>query len=132
MDIAEAIDTKNPSFMDDSEFQVADAIPLNGPLPTRHYVRDEDTREEIRTWILSVVTDSSVEQRFPGKEQSRGTLYDGLFHTQRKSCIVSGFPISPADTLEVNNSIANRRDWNAIVAKTHLCPWTSQQQNPIY
>ncbi len=86
----------------------------------------------MRTWILSIVTDASVEQRFPSKDQSRGTLYEGLFVTNRKSCIVTGFPVYPAEALEINNSIANRRDWNALVSKTHVCPWTGQPQNPIY
>ena len=34
-------------------------------------------REEIRTWVLSVVTDNTIEQRFPPREQSRNSLYEG-------------------------------------------------------
>ena len=41
MDLAEAIDTSDTSFLDNSEYNDADAIPLNGPLPTSHYVNNE-------------------------------------------------------------------------------------------
>lgn len=77
VDLTEAIDSNDPSFMDNSEFQDTDAVPLNGPLPSTQYLKDEDNREEVRTWVLSVVTDSKIEQRFPTREQSRGTLYEG-------------------------------------------------------
>jgi intraflagellar transport protein 172 len=92
----------------------------------------QDDREEVRTWVLSVVTDSSIEQRLPAREASRNTLYEGLYASDRPTCIVTGYQIHPADLLEVNNSTANRRDWNAYVVKTRTCPWTGQVQNPLY
>lgn len=92
----------------------------------------QDDREDIRTWVLSVVTDSNIEQRFPSRDQSRGTLYESLFSSDKPTCIVTGYPVYPADLLEVNNSTANRRDWNAIVSKTKTCPWTSQPQTPLF
>jgi hypothetical protein len=82
--------------------------------------------------VLSIVTDSNVEQRFPGREASKNTLYDGLYNSDKNTCIVTGYPIYPADMLEVNNSTANRRDWNLLVSKTRVCPWTGQPQNPLY
>ena len=45
---------------------------------------------------------------------------------------MTGYQIHPADMLEVNNSTANRRDWNAYVVKSKSCPWTGQAQNPLY
>ena len=89
-------------------------------------------REDVRTWVLSVVTDSNIEQKIPPREKTRNTLYDGLFISERSSCIVSGYPVYPTDLLEVHSSTANRRDWNALVSKTRICPWTGQAQNPIY
>ena len=44
----------------------------------------------MRTWVLSVVTDNSVEQRLPPREQSRNTLYEGLYSSDRPTCIVTG------------------------------------------
>lgn len=41
VDITEAIDTSDASFMDNSEYQDADGLPLNGPMPTTHYLKDE-------------------------------------------------------------------------------------------
>lgn len=78
------------------------------------------------------MTDSSIDQRFPRKENSRNTLYEGLFATDRPTCVVTGFPISPSDLLEINNSHANRKDWNNYVGKTKVDPWTGESQNPVY
>jgi len=132
VDLTEAIDANDASFLDNSEFQDADAIPLSDTLPMKHYLDSEDDREEVRTWVLSVVTDNSIEQRLPARESSRNTLYEGLYSSDRPTCIVTGYQIHPADMLEVNNSTANRRDWNAYVVKTRACPWTGQAQNPLY
>lgn len=41
VDLAEAIDTNDTSFLDNSDYHAADAIPLNGPLPSKHYLVDE-------------------------------------------------------------------------------------------
>ena len=133
VDITECIDAGNTNTLDDSQFHLADALPLNGFLPSTHYIQAENTREDVRTWILSVVTDSTIEQSFPKREASKGTLYENIYtYANRKVCIVTGYPVHPADTLEINNSVANRRDWNALVTKTKVCPWTSQPQNTIY
>ncbi len=92
VDLTEAIDCKDMGTVDNSEFQDADGVPLTGPLPSSHYLQDEAGREDVRTWVLSVVTDSSVEQRFPRKDKARNTLYDGMFASDRPSCIVTGYP----------------------------------------
>jgi intraflagellar transport protein 172 len=153
VDVTEAIDSNDTSFLDNSEYTIIDGIPLNGPLPSSHYLDSEvgsfavarfeitqltcdltiqDLREEVRTWVLSVVTDSTIDQRFPRREQTRNTLYEALFSSDRPTCIVTGYPIHPADLLEVSNSSANRKDWNAYVAKVKTDPWSGQPQNPIY
>lgn len=132
VDITEAIDSNDSSMMDNTEYHDTDAIPLNAQVPTFHYLNNEDLREEVRTWVLSVVTDSSIEQRFTPREQSRNTLYEGLYSSDRPICIVSGYPVHSGDLLEINHSIANRRDWNSYVAKSKICPWTKQAQQPLY
>ena len=50
------------------------------------------SREDVRTWVLSVVTDSSIEQQLPPRDKCRNTLYDGLFCSDRPTCIVTGYP----------------------------------------
>ena len=132
VDLAEAIDSQDASFLDNADYHDTDAVPLQAALPQTQYLRDESTREDVRTWVLSVVTDSNIEQRFPPREQARNSLYEGLFSTERPACIVTGFPIHPADMLEVNNSVANKRDWNAYVNKSKLCPWTGEEQQPLF
>jgi intraflagellar transport protein 172 len=135
VDITEAMDAADPSLLDNSDLQDADALPAHiDALPAQHYLAHEEDREEVRTWVLSVVTDSSIDQRLPSRDAVRNTLYEGLFLASgnKPACIVTGFPVQPADLLEVNNSTANRRDWNALVNKTRMCPWTGQPQNPLY
>jgi intraflagellar transport protein 172 len=132
VDISEAIDSQDASALDSTDYHETDAIPLNGPLPRTQFLGEEEDREEVRDWVLSVITDSSVDQQFPPREQSRNTLYEGMFTSDRPTCIVTGYPVQSADLLEVNQSIANRRDWNAYVGKKKKCPWTSQAQNPLY
>jgi hypothetical protein len=41
VDLTEAIESNDPTFLDNSEFQDTDAVPLNGPLPSTQYLRDE-------------------------------------------------------------------------------------------
>ncbi len=41
MDISEAIDAADPSYLDTMEFQEADAIPLDAKLPKEHYLVHE-------------------------------------------------------------------------------------------
>ena len=81
----------------------------------------QDEREDVRTWVLSVVTDGGVDQRLPSRENVRNSLYEGLFSSDKPSCIVTGFPVQSADVLEVNNSIANRKDWNIVVNIARHC-----------
>jgi hypothetical protein len=41
VDLSEAIDTGDASFLDNTEFTDTDAVPLNTPLPSAHYLVDE-------------------------------------------------------------------------------------------
>jgi hypothetical protein len=41
VDITEAIDSGDASFMDNSEYHDTDAVPLDVKLPTTHYLIDE-------------------------------------------------------------------------------------------
>lgn len=80
VDIAEAIESQDSSHIDNTEFHDTDAIPLDANLPPSQYIRRDHDREDVKTFVLSVVTDSNIEQRFPEKSQSRGSLYEGLFN----------------------------------------------------
>ncbi len=46
MDIAEAIDTADPSLLDSAEFSETDAIPAIEVLPKNHYLADEVKRKK--------------------------------------------------------------------------------------
>ena len=133
VDIAEAIDTGDDSRVDYQDFYETDAIPLNdAPIPTSHYVTDEREREACRSWVLSAITDPLIDQVIPSREDSRKTLFEGFYSTNKPNCIVTGFPVHPAEKLEVNNVVANRKDWNLIVSKTYTCPWSGlRNQRPL-
>jgi intraflagellar transport protein 172 len=135
VDLTEAIETGDSSFLDNIDYQTADAIPTNGPVPTSHYLNDESEREEVKTWVLSAVTDSSITQSFPPREKARNTLYEGFYspdRADRPTCIVTGFNVQPGDLIEINNSNANRRDYNLLVNRTRVCPWSGVAQSPLY
>jgi len=132
VDLTEAIEEGDASLIDNTDFSEATNVPYDIILPTQQYLPDEDAREDVRTWVLSVCMDKSIEQRLPPANKAAGTIYEGMFSSPLPQCIVTGFPIQPRELLEVNNSKANRRDWNALVSRTKLCPWTLQTQNPLY
>lgn len=41
VDLSEAIDSGDASFLDNTEYHETDAVPLNAALPTAHYLVDE-------------------------------------------------------------------------------------------
>ena len=78
VDITEAIDAGDANLLDNTDYQDLDAIPLGGPLPNSHYLSDDEDREEVRTWVLSVITDSDVDQRVVPREQAGGLFQEML------------------------------------------------------
>jgi intraflagellar transport protein 172 len=132
VDLTEAIQEGDASLIDNSDFADATNVPFDTVLPTQQYLPDEDAREDVKTWVLSVCMDKSIEQRLPPPNKAQGTIYEGLFASSLPQCIVTGYPIQPREMLEVNNSRAIRRDWNQYVSRIKKCPWTGQPQNPYY
>ena len=55
VDLTEAIDANDASFMDNTEFQEADAIPLHEALPTKHYLDSEVNYQNSFVCILSEI-----------------------------------------------------------------------------
>ena len=41
VNVSEAIDSGDASFLDNTEYHETDAVPLNAALPTAHYLVDE-------------------------------------------------------------------------------------------
>jgi len=132
VDVVEAIEEEDPSFIDPSDFSSAENVRFNFDLPSSQYLPNPDAREEIKDWVLTLCTTSSISQSLPPPSQSQGTVYEGMFASSSPSCIVTGFPIPGNHTLEVNGSVANKRDWNMLVSRTRKCPWTDKKQSPIY
>ena len=74
--------------------------------------------------------DKSVDQVLPAAGQASGSVYSGLYASECPPCIVSGAPVVPSDELRVNGTVANKRDWNTLVSKTKVCPWTGKPESP--
>jgi intraflagellar transport protein 172 len=132
IDLTEAIDEDSIDNIDNADFADATNIPFPFDLPSKQYLVEEDDREEIRDWVLSTCMDKSIDQQLPGSKLSLGTVYAGLYASDLPTCVVSGTPVQKWELLQVNNSIANKVDWNQFVRKVKLCPWTQVEQNPIY
>ena len=62
--------------------------------------------------------DNNIEQKLPRQGEFANTIYDGLYISTKPTCIVTGYTIPSRDKLEVNNSMASKKDWNALVRKT--------------
>lgn len=57
MDIAEAIDTSDPSFLDNNELLDADAIPVRDTVPTNHYLAHEVIHDKKLTFEkITIIT----------------------------------------------------------------------------
>ena len=132
IDLTEAIDEESIDNIDNADFADATNIPFPFDLPSKQYLVEEEDREEIRDWVLSTCMDKSIDQQLPGSKLSLGTVYAGLYASDLPTCIVTGSPVQKWELLQVNNSIANKVDWNQFVRKVKLCPWTQVEQNPIY
>mmetsp|Transcript_29270 Transcript_29270/g.93818 ORF Transcript_29270/g.93818 Transcript_29270/m.93818 type:complete len:1764 (-) Transcript_29270:152-5443(-) len=134
VDLAEAIEERDPSLVDNADFADATAVPFDDtlPPPSQQYLTGEDMRAEVRDWVLSVCGDPDISQSLPLADDAVGTVYEGLFASDHPTCIVTGYPVSPAELITVNNARARKADWNAYVARTHKCPWTKAEASPRY
>jgi len=134
VDIAEAIEERDPSIIDNADFASATAVPFDDSLPARdeQYLTEEDMRSEVRDWVLSVCGDPDISQSLPAAGEAEGTVYEGLFASDLATCIVTGYPVPESELITVNNARARRSDWNAYVAQMHKCPWTKVEASPRY
>ena len=129
--LAEAIEEGDAALLENTDFAAATAVPFPDTLPREQYLPDEDAREEVRDWVLSVCMDSSVDQTLPLEGNTTLPVYAGLYASDRPTCVVSGAPVvSKADELHVNGTVAGKRDWNLLVSKTKACPWTGKPESP--
>ena len=130
--MADAIEESNPSLIDNSDLASASRIPLSSKLPENQYIEDVTFREDEKTWVLSLCTDKGIDQELPPANRAGGTIYEGLFNSHHRDCIVTGYPVAGKDALEVNGVVANRRDWNTFVQSQKICPWSQQAHSPMY
>ena len=132
VDLIEAIEEGDASNIDNADFADATNVPFETRLPTFFYLPEHEDREEVRDWVLSICMDNDIEQKLPRQGEAEGTIYAGLYASDKPTCIVTGYAVNSRDLLEINNSVANKRDWNALVSKSRTCPWTGQEAVPLW
>ena len=108
IDLTEAIEEGTIDSIDNTDFADATNVPFPFELPEQQYLAEEDDREEIRDWVLTICMDKSVDQQLPTKEMALGTMYAGLYATDLPTCVVTGCPVQKWELLQVNNSLANK------------------------
>ena len=96
-DLSEAIQEGSLDLVDNSDFVQTDIPPPHKMgLPTAQYL-DEDEREDVRDWVLTMSVDADIDQTLPTRDcDNCGThIYEASLschscRTQYPSCIVSG------------------------------------------
>ena len=132
VDLIEAIEEGDMGGMDNADFAEATNVPFDVTLPASFYLDDGEDREEVRDYVLSVCMDNDVEQKLPRQGEAEGTVYGGLFASDKPTCIVTGYAVNNRDLIEVNKSKANKRDWNALGTRSKKCPWSEVDASPSW
>ena len=142
LDLSEAIEEGDATMIDNSDFVGTDIpAPFDYALPKQQYL-DEDTREEVRDWVLQISMNQQVDQSLTTRKCTKcnSDIYVACLtcpscKNQSDACIITGYPIvtqsSKVNCTNCNNA-ANKRAWNAIVADTGKCPWCDASQKPLY
>eukprot|EP00762_Andalucia_godoyi_P003650 ANDGO_00724.mRNA.1 Intraflagellar transport protein 172 len=140
LDLSEAIDEPDESpYLENSEFEGSD-IPFDFEIPEKHSV-DEHSREEARSWVLTVSLDPKVSQELPkeschrcGKDIWIGNVKCSSCSTNFEECSVSGFPIVPGSLVSCSSCHidATREAWNEWVSTFKTCPYCTSPQMPSY
>ena len=72
--------------------------------------------------------DSKINRKLPSIEESRGTIYAGLFETMDERCLITGFPIEQYDKrVPVSNNHVKESDFNMFITNVGSHPWESSE-----
>ena len=124
IDVIEAMEEDEFPGFTDNDFDATNIALDNFSIPTEHYIHDEDSREEIRDWVLSFCINSSLERDLPKVGKIiKGELHEGLYDCPHEKCIITGFPIAENSLMKLQNIDADEQDWNSFVNKVGHQPW---------
>lgn len=108
LDLSDAIADSCMSTLDNADFLDAERVPYPLQLPDEQYVLDTEVREDIRDWVLSTCTDTSIDQRLPPKAEVLGTIYAGLYELKLPACVLTGFPVQAWESICIKDVSANK------------------------
>jgi len=138
LDLSEVIDDpETQGSLESIEFLQTD-IPYNAPIPTEHFIADAKMRDEIKDWCIQISMNQQIEQtlarrRCPKCSQAiyEGTLRCPECRMNFDPCIVSGYPIVPAERVECTQCRhpAQKQAWNQWVASQKTCPFCGAMQH---
>jgi len=136
--------TSIPFLAFSTEHENNSIISSRSIIPSSHYITQEEKREELRDWILSMcMIDSQIDTKsfssFSG-EVERGSIYQGLLsRNEGEQCKITGFPIlddgDGGDKMKLNIdgdeeevAYVNRFDWRVWIDQVmSVCPWTEKK-----
>ncbi len=132
LDLAEAIEDPNSAQIDNTEFEGTDIpSPYDIPLPEGNLTND-DQREEIRDWVLTIQMDDNVQKTLSkrrddesGQDIYEAALFSPFSNASWQPCIISGYPLLREHmiTCKFCGKGAIREYWNEYIEANQNCPW---------
>eukprot|EP01112_Ceratiomyxa_fruticulosa_P003353 TRINITY_DN13710_c0_g1_i1.p1 TRINITY_DN13710_c0_g1~~TRINITY_DN13710_c0_g1_i1.p1 ORF type:complete len:131 (-),score=23.22 TRINITY_DN13710_c0_g1_i1:188-580(-) len=129
-------------MLDNSELENTD-LPMDVPLPTQQFL-DEESREEVRNWILATSVDSSVSQELRTRncDACNEEIYEASLkcvkcNNECQACVITGYPVKGGSGQRVAckncGKAAIKEDWNKWLVKAKPCPWCADtKQTPVF
>uniref|UniRef100_A0AC35U6D2 WD_REPEATS_REGION domain-containing protein n=1 Tax=Rhabditophanes sp. KR3021 TaxID=114890 RepID=A0AC35U6D2_9BILA len=130
MDIVDAIETNDPSVVDNDIFEGTD-VPMHYPIPQRAALT-EDQDFDVREWVLAGAIDKNYGREI--KKDKRflfeASLSDGIGKTE-DMCVISGYPVLGGSKDLGNNLKADSESWHTYttISKTHPTDMLRDIQN---
>lgn len=122
VDIVEAMEDSDLKDFSHGEFSSTNVV-YDANLPIHHYIPNEETREEVKDWVLAACIDSAIERTLPMPSVVEGDLHEGLYESNRDQCIVTGYPIPEGKSFQVDKYKANKDDWDCFFNEINTYPW---------
>lgn len=142
LDLCDAMDDPDggAAEMENSDFVTTD-IPFDFHLPQKPFA-DEDSREEMRSFVLEVSMDQQVEQSLScrtcehcGVQTYEANLQCHKCKRRWEQCAISGYPVLPGERLVSKTNpkvVMQQASWNVWVSKFGVDPITGTPATPTY
>jgi intraflagellar transport protein 172 len=140
LDLADVIEEGEATILENADFEKTD-VPYDIPLPKKHYISQDERREDVRGWVLQFILDPSNSQALSlrpcencGTDIYEASLWCHNCKYENEICIVTGYPVLKNNKIQCTSCTkpSNRDDWNKYLMKTKACPWCENPQTASY